>query len=127
MTTTRAEAAPLPARGEQPRPLLEVRGLSVRFRTVAGAVNAVNGLDLTIGAGEIVGLVGESGSGKSVSSRAIMGLLPPRTSTIEGSIRLEGDELVGLPESRYRRVRGERVAIDLPGSADRARPALPGR
>ncbi len=74
-------------------------------------MNAVNGLDLTIRAGEIVGLVGESGSGKSVSSRAIMGLLPPRTSIVEGSIRLEGDELVGLPESRYRRVRGERVAM----------------
>ena len=95
----------------QPQALLEVSGLSVRFSTVAGAVNAVNGLDLTIQAGEIVGLVGESGSGKSVSSRAIMGLLPPRTSTIEGSIRLDGDELVGLPESRYRRIRGERVAM----------------
>ena len=91
--------------------LLEVRGLSVRFRTIAGLVNAVNGLDLSIRAGEIVGLVGESGSGKSVSSRAVMGLLPPRTSTVEGSIRLEGDELVGLPESQYRRVRGERVAM----------------
>jgi peptide/nickel transport system ATP-binding protein len=91
--------------------LLEVRGLSVRFRTIAGPVHAVNGLDLTMRAGEIVGLVGESGSGKSVSSRAIMGLLPPRTSTVEGSILLEGDELVGLPESRYRRVRGERVAM----------------
>ena len=91
--------------------LLEVRGMSVRFRTIAGPVHAVNGLDLSIRAGEIVGLVGGSGSGKSVSSRAIMGLLPPRTSTVEGSIRLEGDEVVGLPESRYRRVRGERVAM----------------
>jgi oligopeptide/dipeptide ABC transporter ATP-binding protein len=91
--------------------LLEVRGLEVRFRAIAGIVNAVNGLDLFVRAGEIVGLVGESGSGKSVSSRAIMGLLPPRTSTIGGSIRLAGDELVGLPESRYRRVRGERVAM----------------
>ncbi len=48
----------------QPQALLEVRGLSVRFRTMAGAVNAVNGLDLTIGAGEIVGLVGEFGLGQ---------------------------------------------------------------
>ncbi len=109
--------APGSARGATPGStpgapdLLEVRGMSVRFRTIAGPVHAVNGLDLSIRAGEIVGLVGESGSGKSVSSRAIMGLLPPRTSTVEGSIRLEGDELVGLPESRYRRVRGERVAM----------------
>ncbi len=101
----------LPAAPASGTNLLEVRGLSVRFRTIAGPVNAVNELDLTIRAGEIVGLVGESGSGKSVSSRAIMGLLPPRTSTVEGSIRLEGDELVGLPESQYRRVRGERVAM----------------
>ena len=107
-TPLRTVAGAVPANAHQ---LLEVRGLSVRFRTIAGLVNAVNGLDLSIRAGEIVGLVGESGSGKSVSSRAIMGLLPPRTSIIEGSIRLEGDELRGLPESRYRRVRGERVAM----------------
>ena len=111
MTDTTAPLATAAESGASPPSLLEVRGLSVRFRTLAGLVNAVNGLDLTIRAGEIVGLVGESGSGKSVSSRAIMGLLPPRTSSIEGSIRLEGDELVGLPESRYRRVRGERVAM----------------
>jgi oligopeptide/dipeptide ABC transporter ATP-binding protein len=108
MSAPLAAASPRPASSSN---LLEVRGLSVRFRTVAGLVNAVNGLDLTIRAGEIVGLVGESGSGKSVSSRAIMGLLPPRTSRVEGSIRLEGDELVGLPESSYRRIRGERVAM----------------
>jgi len=92
-------------------PLLEIRGLDVEFRTVAGAVHAVNGVDLDVRAGEIVGLVGESGSGKSVTSRAVMGLLPRRTTTIRGSIRLTGDELVGLPEARYRRVRGERVAM----------------
>ena len=92
-------------------PLLEIRGLEVEFRTIAGPVHAVNGVDLDVRAGEIVGLVGEAGSGKSVTSRAVMGLLPRRTTTIRGSIRLAGDELVGLPETRYRRVRGERVAM----------------
>ena len=111
MTAPHPPRTPAAAAPSSAPNLLEVRGLSVRFRTIAGVVNAVNGLDLTMRAGEIVGLVGESGSGKSVSSRAIMGLLPPRTSTIEGSIRLEGEELVGLPESRYRRIRGERVAM----------------
>ena len=96
-------------------PLLDVTGLRVSFRTLAGAVHAVNGLDLRLAAGEIVGLVGESGSGKSVTSRAIMGLLPRRTSDVTGSVKLAGRELVGLPESEYRRVRGEQVAIDLPG------------
>jgi oligopeptide/dipeptide ABC transporter ATP-binding protein len=92
-------------------PLLEISGLAVTFRTAAGLVRAVNGVDLSLRAGEIVGLVGESGSGKSVSSRAVMGLLPAQSSHVSGSIRLDGEELVGLSESRYRRVRGERVAM----------------
>jgi oligopeptide/dipeptide ABC transporter ATP-binding protein len=91
--------------------LLEIRGLDVEFRTIAGPVHAVNGVDLDLRAGEIVGLVGESGSGKSVTSRAVLGLLPRRTASIRGSIRLGGDELVGLGERAYRRVRGERVAM----------------
>ena len=92
-------------------PLLEIHGLDVEFRTSSGPVRAVNGLDLDVRAGEMVGLVGESGSGKSVTSRAVMGLLPRRTTRIGGSIRLDGDELVGLPEESYRRIRGERVAM----------------
>src|SRR6188472_548048 len=76
-------------------PLMEVRGLEVSFLTSTGRVRAVNGLDLDLHPGEIVGLVGESGSGKSVTSRAIMGLLPRRTSEIRGSIRVHGRELVG--------------------------------
>ena len=91
--------------------LLEVRGLTVTFSTLAGPVHAVNGLDLDLRAGEIVGLVGESGSGKSVTSRAVMGLLPRRSSEVRGSVRLGGRELVGLPEAEYRRVRGEQVAM----------------
>ncbi len=91
--------------------LLAVRGLEVEFRTSGGPVRAVNGISFDLAAGEMVGLVGESGSGKSVTSRAVMGLLPPRTSTVRGSIRLGGDELVGLPERVYRRIRGERVAM----------------
>jgi peptide/nickel transport system ATP-binding protein len=92
-------------------PLLAIRDLEVEFRTSGGPVRAVNGVSFDIAAGEMVGLVGESGSGKSVTSRAVMGLLPPRTSTIRGSVRLSGDELVGLPEKAYRKVRGERVAM----------------
>ena len=104
----RPDRSPRAIAGER---LLEIRGLDVEFRTLAGHVHAVNGLDLDVRTGEIVGLVGESGSGKSVTSRAVMGLLPRRTSSIRGSIRLGGDELVGLPERSYRRVRGERVAM----------------
>jgi oligopeptide/dipeptide ABC transporter ATP-binding protein len=111
----RGKARPQGARatgGREPgSALLEVHGLTVAFETLAGPVHAVNGLDMELRPGEIVGLVGESGSGKSVTSRAIMGLLPPRTSRIAGSVRLAGRELVGLPEAQYRRVRGEHVAM----------------
>jgi oligopeptide/dipeptide ABC transporter ATP-binding protein len=105
MTALRADR---PATGNA---LLSVRDLEVEFRTSAGPVRAVNGIGFDLAAGAMVGLVGESGSGKSVTSRAVMGLLPPRTSTVRGSIRLGGDELVGLREAAYRRVRGERVAM----------------
>ncbi len=91
--------------------LLSVSDLSVEFKTSAGPVRAVNGISLDVAAGETVGLVGESGSGKSVTSRAIMGLLPPRTSRVRGSVTLSGDQLVGLSEKQYRKIRGERVAM----------------
>jgi oligopeptide/dipeptide ABC transporter ATP-binding protein len=91
--------------------LLDVRNLEVEFRTTAGPVRAVNGISFQVAAGETVGLVGESGSGKSVTSRAIMGLLPPKTSAVRGSVTLGGDQLVGLSEKQYRRIRGERIAM----------------
>ena len=73
--------------GQAGEALLEIRGLDVTFRTVAGPVHAVNGVDLDVRAGEIVGLVGESGSGKSVTSRAGMGLQPRRRSPAACSAR----------------------------------------
>ena len=91
--------------------LLSVSDLSVEFRTSAGPVRAVNGISFDVAAGETIGIVGESGSGKSVTSRAIMGLLPTRTSTVRGSVTLSGDQLIGLPERQYRKIRGERVAM----------------
>ncbi|MFI7538260.1 dipeptide/oligopeptide/nickel ABC transporter permease/ATP-binding protein [Streptosporangium sp. NPDC049376] len=90
--------------------LLSVRDLRVVFAAPGDDVPAVRHLDLDLRRGEVVGLVGESGSGKSVSAAAIMGLLPP-AATVSGSIRLAGQELVGLAESRYRRLRGRRVAM----------------
>ena len=70
----RRDRRPIPGTGG---PLLEIRGLDVEFRTMAGPVHAVNGVDLDVRAGEIVGLVGESGSGKSVTSRGRHGPPPP--------------------------------------------------
>src|SRR3954452_22111024 len=74
--------------------LLEVRNLAVTFRSEAGPVEAVRGLDFQLERGEVLGIVGESGSGKSVSSMAIMGLLP-NSARVTGSVLFEGKNLLG--------------------------------
>ncbi len=100
-----AAAAQAPARG----PVLEVRDLSVSFRTEGGRVSAVDSVDLTLGRGEIVGIVGESGCGKSVTAMSLAGLLP-RSAAVTGSVRLDGDELVGASTATLRRARGKDIA-----------------
>src|SRR5438876_11945629 len=71
---------------------------------------AAHEISFAIGRGEVLALVGESGSGKSVTSLAIMRLLPPQARA-SGSIRLEGKELLQLPEEEVRQVRGARIAM----------------
>jgi oligopeptide/dipeptide ABC transporter ATP-binding protein len=90
------------------RPLLQVEGLRVGFPGRGGAPGPVvlDGVDLTIGAGEILGLVGESGSGKSMLALAAMGLLPAPGRVLSGSIRLEGRDLAGLSERAWQGLRG---------------------
>ena len=90
--------------------LLELRDLRVDFRTGGRHVRAVDRLTYSISAGRTLALIGESGSGKTVSSRAVMGLLPP-TATVSGSIRFEGKELVGLSDRQMRRLRGAGIAM----------------
>lgn len=92
------------------RPLLEVNGLSVTFPSEAGPVAAVRGLSYRIMAGEVLGLAGESGCGKSVSSLAVMGLLPPRA-RIAGSVRFEGNELLGRTDKELSEIRGNRISM----------------
>jgi peptide/nickel transport system ATP-binding protein len=91
-------------------PLLKVEDLHVSFPSEAGRVAAVRGVSWQVDAGEVLGIVGESGSGKSVSSLAVMGLLPDRA-RVSGSIRLRGRELIGLSDREYSRVRGNRIAM----------------
>ncbi len=86
---------------------LDIGPLRVRFGDRPGVVNIEN---LTIADGEIVGLAGESGSGKSMTTLAVLGLARTVGATVEGSIRLNGRELVGLPERDMRQVRGRRIA-----------------
>jgi peptide/nickel transport system ATP-binding protein len=91
--------------------LLNLRGLTVNFATDDGIVRAVDGIDLALGRGRTLGLVGESGCGKSVTSLAIMGLLPPENSAVGGEIRFEGRDLLTLDPGERRDMRGSRVAM----------------
>jgi oligopeptide/dipeptide ABC transporter ATP-binding protein len=97
---------PLPSSGA----ILEVRGLSVRFPTDDGILTAVDDVSFDLFPNETLGIVGESGSGKSVTSMAILGLLP-KYARVEGSIRYRGVELVGRREREMQSVRGERIAM----------------
>jgi oligopeptide/dipeptide ABC transporter ATP-binding protein len=92
-------------------PVLEIRDLSTHIQLTKSVVQAVGNVDLTIEPGETVGLVGESGCGKSMTGLSIMGLLPPGGAIVGGSVRLGDRELVGLPESELRDIRGNDVAM----------------
>ncbi|MFJ1299895.1 ABC transporter ATP-binding protein [Pseudomonadota bacterium AL_CKDN230030165-1A_HGKHYDSX7] len=91
--------------------LLDVRGLRTAFHTEAGAWPAVDGVDLAVRRGEIVGLVGESGSGKSVTGFSLLGLIDPPGEVVEGEIRFKGEDLRGASEERMRQLRGDRIAM----------------
>lgn len=77
------------------KPILSVRELTIRFPSEAGTVHAARGVDFDLYPGRTLGIVGESGSGKSVTSLAVMGLLPDSTA-ISGSIKLDGHELISM-------------------------------
>lgn len=90
--------------------LLEVTDLNVRFPTEDGIVHAVRGVDYVLRSGEVLAVVGESGSGKSVTSLAIMGLLPA-SANITGSVKYRGTELLGMKDKNFSKIRGKGVAM----------------
>jgi peptide/nickel transport system ATP-binding protein len=92
-------------------PVLEITNLSTHIQLTKSVVQAVGNVDLAIEAGETLGLVGESGCGKSMTGLSIMGLLPPGGEIVGGSIKLAGRELVGLPDTELRKIRGNDVAM----------------
>ncbi|NAZ86344.1 dipeptide ABC transporter ATP-binding protein [Kineococcus indalonis] len=97
--------------GEGGAPLLRVRDLRVSYAARGGRREVVHGASFDVRAGEVVAVVGESGSGKSTTAHAVVGLLAAGGSVDAGSVLLEGEELVGLPERAWRAVRGARVGL----------------
>ena len=91
--------------------LLKVRNLATEFATRAGTARAVDGVSFDVHAGEIVGLVGESGSGKSVTGYSILGLIDAPGRITGGSVRFDGQELIGMPHRQLRALRGRRIAM----------------
>jgi oligopeptide/dipeptide ABC transporter ATP-binding protein len=105
-----------PTPGER---LLEIRGLKTHFDTRDGVVKAVDGVDIHVDRGEVLGIVGESGCGKSVTSLSIMGLVPKPGKIVEGTIMFDGKDLADLSPKEVRALRGEHMSMifQQPGSA----------
>jgi peptide/nickel transport system ATP-binding protein len=92
-------------------PLLDIRDLKVTFRTDDGLVRAVDGVSLTIGEGETLGIVGESGSGKSVTMMSVMRLITDPNAKFEGEVLYKGTNLMALPQDRIRSIRGSGISM----------------
>lgn len=90
--------------------LLQINDLSVTFKNGAESSTVVKNISLEIGRGEALGVVGESGSGKSMTSLAVMGLLPPKAK-VEGTIQFDGQDLLKLGSAAMRKIRGNRIAM----------------
>ena len=116
-TTDPAGGAPAPNAATRPPPregepgeVLRVEDLNVSFPTDDGLVRAVRGVSYTVREREVLGIVGESGSGKSVSSLAVMGLIP-RSAQVSGRILYRGDDVLRMSQRQQRRLRGSKLAM----------------
>lgn len=95
------------------RPVLSISGLTTEIARGPNRIFPVRDVTLEVSAGETVCVVGESGSGKSILGLSVMQVLPAGARTVSGSVRLEGEELIGATERRLREVRGGRIAMVL--------------
>ena len=91
--------------------LLDIRNLHVSFTGYRGHSRVLNGVNLTVGRGEKVGLVGETGCGKSLTVRAVLGLLQPPRARIRGEIWFAGRNLLALPPGELQQIRGREIAM----------------
>ena len=106
------------------RKVLEVRNLRVHYETPTGDVIAVAGIDFDLYDGETLGLVGESGSGKSTAAYGILKLVQPPGRIVEGEVRLEGDELVAMPENEFRQIRWTKLSLIPQGAMNSLNPTM---
>jgi peptide/nickel transport system ATP-binding protein len=107
-TLTKPEGAAVPSASDT---YLSVRDLNVRFATEGGIVKAVNGLSFDLERGKTLGIVGESGSGKSVTNLSILGLHAPETTTVEGEIWVDGQDVTDLSRKELEKLRGNKIAM----------------
>lgn len=91
--------------------ILEVKSLKTQFFTEAGVVRAVDGVDIVIKRGEVLGLVGESGCGKSVTSLSVMGLISQPGRIVDGEVLFDEEDLLKLSDKRMRNIRGNRISM----------------
>ena len=96
--------------------VLEVDNVQINYETRKGDVEAIQGVSFTVREGETVGLVGESGCGKSTIAFGIVNFLGPNGKIVEGSIRFQGDELVGRSEEELKKLRGGQNLHGISGS-----------
>ncbi len=108
-----AVSEPAPPRSRDPgeEPLLVVSDLRTHFNTRNGVVQAVDGVDLAVHRGEVLGVVGESGCGKSVTSLSILGLVPYPGEVVTGSVVYDGQELTTMGNKALSRLRGDRISM----------------
>lgn len=106
--STRGDGA---GKGSPAENILEIRGLKTYFFTDAGVVRAVDGVDLVVRRGEVLGLVGESGCGKSVTSLSVMRLVGQPGIVVDGEITFDDEDLLKLPESAMRDIRGNSISM----------------
>jgi peptide/nickel transport system ATP-binding protein len=90
---------------------LEVKDLSTSFRTDDGIVKAVTGVSFALESGRTLGVVGESGSGKSVTFLTVMGLVDPKQASVSGSVKVDGEEILGASSRRLRQIRGAQIGM----------------
>ena len=92
--------------------VIEIKNFSLSFKHHHGLVPAVSNINLTLKKGQTLGLVGESGSGKSVTSLAIMGLLPfPEAKIISGEVLYQGKDLLKINQKEFSRIRGSKITM----------------